>query len=372
MLRAKLAMIAAALLVLGSIGWALWRMQDAAPDAQAGELMRAAAGALHHVPVKGIVATRIRISDGWREAHAEVHRGGGRARVHYLDGPAAGVTLIRQGRDVWATKEGDENLRRLGLSADPSEEMARQLMQDNYTARVMGRRQVAGRPVTIVVAKGHHGAVTLGVDQETSFPLLMERYDRDGELRVSTVYQDADFSVQPPAMAETPPDAGNGHRRGQRFDTIEQLKAHVTFTLYQPTWLPDGFALKDCHLRERESLAGVALRYSDGLQSIVVMQRPSSGERPEAGSVRREGSDHVRDRVGEHSGSRRGQRGEGRQPRGGSRPEGMHPPRGLMNLPGGPTGDAVRRYIDGTMVIVMGPVSKEDLARMADSFKPVP
>jgi len=350
-LRARVAMTVGVLAVLGAIGWAAWRLYAPASDTRAKELLRAAAQSLHHTAVQGTVITRVYLREGWREARAEVHRGGGRAQVRYLDGPAAGTTVYRQGRDVWAVSGEGAPSRRVDLPADPTEALARHLLHDHYHARVVGERIIAGRPAVMIEAGGARGRVALGVDRETSFPLLMERYDADGQLRVSTVYESADFSGPPPPPVEPPEGAVRRRFGGQRYNSLAEAKGKVSFTLYQPGYIPAGFELQGVHVHDGALVNLVGSRYSDGLNWFVIVQRAEREGQAEPEPRRHGAGEHRRDGRGRH---------------------GMRGPRGMMHLPGGPMGDAVRRAMDGTVVLVMGSVPRDELARIADSLKPVP
>lgn len=352
-LWARLGMTVGVLAVLGALGWSIWRLYTPASDVRAVELLRAAVRALHQTPVKGAVITRVRLGEEWREARAQVHRGAGRAQVRYLDGPAAGTTIFRQGRDVWAVREGGQPLRRVDLPDDPTDVLTRYLARDGVRARIRGERVIAGRPALLIEVGGPRGHVTLGVDRQTNFPLLMERYDAEGQLRVATVYETVDFSVQPPASLEPPDGALRSRRGGERYENIAQAKGKVSFALYQPSYIPSGFALQGVRVHSGRMVQFVTLRYSDGVNWVVVLQRPEGAEPGRAGWPR-------------GSAPGQGPRGEGR-----GRHE-MRGPRGLLQMRGGPMGDAIRRSMDGTVVLVMGSVPRDQLARIADSLRPVP
>jgi len=360
--RARIGFAAGALVVIAAIGWGAWQMRARASDPEAVALMRSAAHAMRHVPVKGIVTTRILTPDGWSEARVEIHAGDGRARLVYLSGPAKGVTLIRQGRDVWTTGPDEKDLRRLGLGADPMERLGHEMLGKNLVARIVGEQTIAGRPTTVVSATAHFGGVRMGLDRENDFPLLMERLGPDGQVRVSTVYDEADFAVEPPEMSEPPEGAGHFGRHGQDFESMAQLKTQVEFTLYAPSHLPPGFELQDRRLLNGPRSASVALRYSDGLQHLIVV------ERSKVGGVGSAADGSARERVRERMAERRG--GQARD--GSGRGHGARGNGGMTHMRGGPGGDAVRRSMDGTVVMVMGGLPKDELARVADSLKPIP
>mgnify|MGYP001086065730 CR=1 FL=1 len=359
MTRARIAFVAGAIVVIGTIVWGAWQMRAPASDPAAVALMRNAAHAMREVPVKGIVTTRVLMTDGWHEAGAEIHAGHGRARVRYLSGPAEGVTLVRQGRDVWTIGPEGKGLRRVGLGADPIEHLGREMLGKNLAARIVGEQIIAGRPTTVVSARALFGGVRMGLDRENDFPLLIERLGPEGEVRVSTVYDEADFAVEPPAVSEPPEGARRSGHGGEDFTSVAQLKSQVEFTLYVPSYLPSGFDLQDRRLHRGPHSGSVALRYSDGLQNMLIVQRGVGVGTAADGSVREGVRDRIADRRGgqthDGSGRGRGARGNGH----------------MMHMRGGPGGDAVRRSMDGTVVMVMGGLPKDELARVADSLKPI-
>ncbi|HUS79857.1 MAG TPA: sigma-E factor regulatory protein RseB domain-containing protein, partial [Armatimonadota bacterium] len=343
--RVKLLVGVAALALLGGGAYATWQWRGGASDPRAVELMRHAMRSLHETPVQGVVVTRVRTPDGWKEARADVHRGEGRARVHYLTGPATGTTVIRQGGRVWSVGPGDEPEHLSLLAGGPGERLTGEALHRNYRVRIAGTEQIAGRPATIISATGRFGSQRLAIDDQTHFPLLMERYDARGELRASTVYERADFAVQPPPRQEPPQRAQGPADEGTRFSSIQELKAKVRFTLYQPSYLPKGFQLQDARLRGDQRGQFATVRYSDGMRTILVIQTDSS-QPPMPRSPRGPEGGRTREPRGEH----RGERGE-------------HGPRHLTHMRGAGT-DAIRRDMDGTRVIVVGGIPRNELARV--------
>ncbi len=144
MMRARIGFAAGVLVVIAAIGWGAWRMHAPASDPEAVALMRSAAHAMRDVPVKGILTTRVLTAEGWQEARVEVHAGQGRARLRYLSGPAEGVTLVRQGREVWTIGADGKPQRRHGLGADPMEKLGREILGKNFAARIVGEQTIAG------------------------------------------------------------------------------------------------------------------------------------------------------------------------------------------------------------------------------------
>ena len=303
------------------------------PEALA--LVQGAADALPTVALRGVVLTTVRTPDGPVQMRAEVHRGDGRVQLKYLDGPAKGMQVFRQGDLVWSTGEMGHTRRIAGLAEG---ELRPDLLDRNYRFRIIGHATVAGRPVTQVRGVGPAGSLLIAVDDETGFPLMLERRSREGEVMTSTVYQTANLAVDPPAPVEPPAEARRDRGpEGGRPVGVAQMGAEGRFTPLQPRYLPTGFQLQGSFLHETPRGPLGELRYTDGLRTFSVLERSASNE------------DATRSR------------GEDRQGRG----------RGSMMHFRGAGGGGIRRTIQGTTAVVVGGVAEPEMARVADSLQPV-
>jgi hypothetical protein len=330
-------LIAAAVVVLAglAVGVRLWAGRS---DPEALRLMARAATALQEVPVRGVVNSGVRTRGGWTETEAEVHRGEGRVHLKYLSGPRAGSEVFRQGPAVWA-KGPQANVRHRGsVGRVPWQD---DLIQRNYRVRIASKGELLGRPVTYVHGDGPAGRLRLAVDDATGFPLVMERDGTDGRALMTTTFARADFNVEPPPELEPPPEAARRGPQPARALSREQLQAQLGFPLLLPAYVPRGFELQGYYLRERGDRKMAEIRYADGLRVLLVMERKAT-ERPREGARERGSRTHDR------------------------------PGRGPMKSVRGVHGhQAVRRTVGETRAVVMGPLSEQELARIADSLRAV-
>ncbi len=364
-----LAGIAAVTAVL-LIAWLVVSMTGGSRQ-DATELVRQARAALEDVSVQGTVLTIVRTPEGEREVRAEMHRGDGRFAMRILSGPGEGTRVRRQQGAVWV--EGREG--QVGRHADIGEAgLQPELLARNWHFTTAGTRRVAGRTTTLVRGSGPGGSMTMAIDRETAFPLYIGRRDPRGELVSETTWQSADFSVEPPALVEAPPGAEQGRHR--KAVTLAEARAAVQFTVLEPGWAPDGWELQGWYLHHGPRAALVQARFGDGMRPMVIIQRAAGQEPPE-----REPGAQPRPQPGAERGVGRAewrQRAQERRAAGADRPRRSPEPNGaeregrarseLEHLRGAGA-DASRREIDGTLVVVMGPISREERERVLDSMK---
>jgi len=300
-------------------------------DPEALRVMERAAKARHDVTVGGIVETTVRTRDGLRRMRAEIRQGAGRMHLKSLSGPNAGAEVFRQGRQVWATGPDGKVRRGARFREAPWEHG---LVKRNYRVQLGNKTTLLGRPVTYVKGKGPAGELTLAADDETGFPLAMERRGPDGKVIMSTRYVQVDFSVDPPPEREVPKAAVVAAGLRGRPVSRQELERRIGRELLMPTYLPKGFELEGYYLRERGRRKVAEIRYADGLRVLLVVEDMRPARRATEQIERR--------------------RPHGRKP--------MEAMRGLH-------GDAVRRRVGDIVVIVVGPLSEAELGRVADSVR---
>ena len=341
------------------------------PSGDADELVHQAARALRHTPVKGTLVTTVNTPQGETELTAQMHRGEGRFVIDYLSGPAEGNRVHRQRGAVWVEGQAERGPRR----ADVSErELRDDLLRRNWDFAITGTRRVAGRPTTVVRGTGPGGTTIMAVDRETGFPLHMSRRGRDGGLISETTWTTADFAVEAPPRID-PPDRPEGRHRAAT--TLQEARAAVDFTVFEPLWIPDGWELQDWYLLERPQHPGgsvVEARYSDGIRTVAIIQRKhtprvTDRDRPAQNGLNQ---DPPRRIPGSGRGERtrsveRQEQGAGQGERAGweTRPDDNGAGRHMR----GSGGDASRRVIDGTVIIVIGPLSEQQRDRILDEMR---
>ncbi len=330
------------------------------PVGDADAMVARAAGALTQTAVRGTVVTKVRTPTGEKKLRARIHRGDGRAVLEYLTGDAHGVRVHRQHGAVWVEGQPERGSRRAdlrggGLDAD--------LLSRNWTFSTGGTRRVAGRTTTLVQGVGPGGTLTIAVDRETGFPLHMSRRGPDGAWISQTTWVEADFSVAPPPKLEPPPPREEHHRTPT---TLAEARAAVKFAVLEPTWLPEGWRLQAWYLHDRARRTMVQARCTDGLRPLVIIQTKRLGL-----GVNGEEEDGIRDpreRRGD-SGTRAQHRRDDPRMRGRGERLRVPDPRGpAQRHMRGFGGDASRRVIGETLVVVIGSVSAADRERILDGM----
>lgn len=358
-----------ALSALAALGMALvWVLMPWRGSAEAQALAQRAAEALETVTVRGTVRTMVLTPRGPVEARAEIHRGAGRAHIRYLSGPAKGVEVYRDGATVWSRgpEGGAGRQARLGDGG-----WSLELMRRNWRFRLLGDCTVAGRSAQQISARGPGGRLTVAVDRETGFPLMIRRSSQRGRTLSETVWETADFSVGPPPRIEAPPDAQVAQRGRLRAVSVEEAARLADFTLLAPTRLPKGFTLQGWFVREGRRGVVVQARYTDGVRPLLVIQQRAPGEAEVRAPGGRGWSGQRRSPVnGPAGGLRAGGRGPAsdhvRVHRRGMRMR--HGPMMHLRATGG---RAVRGQIDGVLVTVIGPDLGEALTDVLASMAPV-
>lgn len=354
--RARLrVLIALFILAAAAAAASLWVHAHGAQQ-RAVELMVAAQDARADVAALGTVVIRSPGPDEPASVRAQVHRGGGRAAIHFLDGPARDARVFREGGRVW--RGGGHAMRPLAL--EPGADMPRldpDLLARNYVARIMGGESIAGRPAVHLGLRRRHGGggLHLWLDRETHFPLRTVITDPAGRALSDTAYETIDYRVGPPRL---PPPAEGAHE--PRFSvhpaTAEEAAREAGFQPLQPAYLPPGFKPAGRHLHRFRSGRGpaVELRYTDGLAGLTLIQMKTADRRG-AGPGKRRGAGPGGDRHPPPPGA-------------GPRHDRPHVPRKLDAPPSGRGGKVSREHGDIT-VVVLGELPQEELHRVADSLR---
>jgi outer membrane lipoprotein-sorting protein len=355
--RARILLAAAALLLLSvSLAFAASAWQDIWNSESAAK----------RVSVEGDLRTRTVVGGRELSATAHVHAANGKLRLDY-----------RSTRRQWTLI--DDGTRLIRFSPDRGTAVAqprfslatdRTLAERNYTARIAGRADVAGRPVRAVeVLPRAGGPVTwrLWLDRETGFVLKRERYNVDGRLTSGTQYTSVQFGVSvSPDVFVIPKDWKIEDREGASHSlSVSELSKQVGFDVVSPRYIPRGFVLQGGYVEShrRSGRVSAELRYTDGLRILNVSQRlrgkDDNGEAESDRGGRRPGADR-----GEGGGDRRGRGGEGEHERG----FGFgRPDRQGMTLVDRGSEKALRYFGKHRVVVAVGDLSRHELVRIVTS-----
>jgi hypothetical protein len=110
----------------------------------------------------------------------------------------------------------------------------------------------------------------LWLDASTGFPYRVDRHDPDGTLSSSIRY----LSFEALGAANLAGKAPTATRFESASDSIDEARRAVTH-LVAPETLPGGFHIGGLQVRKNAGDPAVAIRYSDGLNELLVLETDS-------------------------------------------------------------------------------------------------
>lgn len=198
---------------------------------------------------------------------------------------AAGIVSIDDGRN-WrqifpSKKEVVVQLSPRRHSANTDERIA--AMRTNYEVRVTGSVTVAGRQGIAIEAKPTHDTMSIRrmvIDRERFVLLRDQTVDRDGKLRRSVETLVAEFSSETDWNASQTPDLSDFQtvrapvtvRYTSGDNAGQEMRRLVGFSPRIADRLPYGFAVTAVEIIQSRPRSFVAVRLSDGFESITVFQ----------------------------------------------------------------------------------------------------
>ncbi len=233
--------------------------------------------------VKGEVVTRVRVRGQMVSAGARIHRGSGRMQLEFVSGRANGAQIVQQQGSVRQISPDGETVRK--LPHNPLDAMPR--AGKNARVTVSPGSTIAGRPtdkITVKPATQSQARLQIWADKANSFPLRMDRYNAQGQLVSSTRYKEVSFSAEAPTIVKLPAEATPKQKQTAKVD-----KQKATELLGQdpvmPEYVPDGFDFQGYYHHQSRRGDIVALRYSDGVRLLTILQMQQPERVPEPGQV---------------------------------------------------------------------------------------
>jgi negative regulator of sigma E activity len=301
------------------------------------------------VSLRGRVQTRAFF--GTREEHATARIVAARGKLR-LDYESNGKrwTLLDDGRNLIRLRPGSEPPVILPRPAFVTD---RTLAERNYAARVVREAQVAGRPTQVIeIASRASGAPAwrLWLDRETRVALKRERYNVEGRLTAGTEYSTVQFGAPVSEEEFSGPAQMRAPEEGvEKSLGPEALSQAVGFAVQTPSYLPAGYALRGGYARRTPKGGGpgrhgalspsAELRYTDGLRVLSVRQWEAREE-----------------------GARQERRQQRKRWRGRKEEEGRLLDHGSEKV--------YRSHLGERVVVVVGDLPEEELARVARSLAP--
>lgn len=212
--------------------------------------------------------------------------GPGRMRIEYLAPPAmrGEVILVKGGRMIrYAALGKGSATGETAQADDPAagvEQLIRAVRAGQVTLALGPMRTIAGRQARAVIVTTSPGGPfrRLWIDPVTGIRMRQETCESDGDLTsastitridLTPIFAPRDFEPINPSAIGRPdryPAAGV-------FRTLTEAQALVAFPIRTPR-LPDDYRLTGCWVTILRLRRQVALRYSDGVSSFVLLQHP--------------------------------------------------------------------------------------------------
>lgn len=276
--------------VCALVGSGLWAYRSGLPARASGEdareVVREAWTDGRRVALRGEQLIQVSGVDSPVEARV-LSSEQGSMRVEYQSEPLKGVTVWEDDRRTYRFNPKHKRLT-VARRRNAPEDVSRQEKQvlENYSARIVGREKIAGRPATVVELRSRSRSSRLKrlwIDTTTSVVLKSEDLDGNTLLR-STRFTNVEYlgEGRRPSPAEFRPSEELMRKYGSARpgDTSARFQPHelsklVGFEVREPKVVPEGFTLQGayqmpCLCKGRHQAA--RLEYSDGLTTISLFE----------------------------------------------------------------------------------------------------
>ncbi|MFA6666064.1 MAG: sigma-E factor regulatory protein RseB domain-containing protein [Armatimonadota bacterium] len=205
-------------------------------------------------------------------SEADIYKDGRATRINYLSGPAAGTSVIDNGRTIMRFVP----VERLVYVIAPERENL-SLMLSNYSPEPAGRGMVAKRSCFIIrLAPIHKGNPwkKLWIDRDSYLTLRTDSYNSDGRLISSTELHSVNCRPQSPKLFAVP----KGWKTRQiSYGAISldllPVSSKAGVKPVRPGYIPKGYKFAGYGLtKPSPPIECVTLRYTNGLNSITLME----------------------------------------------------------------------------------------------------
>ncbi|MCC6446884.1 MAG: hypothetical protein IT210_25960 [Armatimonadetes bacterium] len=272
---------------------------QAGPSAEA--ILQKALSASDRLAFEGRQMVTMWLSDRKTEATItyEYHHGRNRYRIEYLaPRRARGRLVITDGKSRWQYEPASRRASVEPAGADDGREaffdFSLALLKSNYRFEMEPKGgAVAGRRADIVhILPRHTGkpSQTLWVDSATGLILKIERTHHDGSLTSVSAYTEIHFKPSLPASLFTF-NPGRGiiltakGNAGSRYDLIA-LRRRFGSAIFLPRRLACGYRFCSAGVTSLRGKTAVQMNYTDGLNTLTLIQVPQKNGRLPARSSR--------------------------------------------------------------------------------------
>jgi negative regulator of sigma E activity len=199
---------------------------------------------------------------------------GGKLRLLVVEDGETEWVFNPNANKVWRGEQSDLLFKRFG----PEEELDR--LKDNYDAALAAGGRLAGRlcwKIELKLRSDGTLARRLWIDRDASLVLRSESYAPDGALLEATRFSKISFnpSAQPGLFKFSPPSGAAIQNRAEPdFLALNEAKT-AGVEPKVPTWLPAGFVFESLDVLPKGRNKLVHYRFSDGIRAISLFQSPA-------------------------------------------------------------------------------------------------
>ena len=211
--------------------------------------------------------------------------GGMLRREIHAHGTAQGQLAVSDGETEWIVLPAQKRAFKGAPShSEPkriSPEDERALLLKNYTVKVRGQEEVAGRKAWVLnidpIATGKPSQ-SLWIDQQTGLILRSKRYRSNGSLESLSQFAQIMIPAEiPDEMFAWEPPKGytvEDHGLSPQFLSLQGMKDAVAATPDVPQALPGGFEFESAGAVTMRGQSVLHMRYTDGLLTVSLFQSP--------------------------------------------------------------------------------------------------
>jgi outer membrane lipoprotein-sorting protein len=301
-------------------------------DNSAVDLLKKAYSNQRLVSHTGTLKTEVFLGNKTSSSMVDIQQKEGKVRTDYKSGLSAGLSIIDDGKKTMTINSKNNTVVVCSIP-DLSNDISFLLL--NYNVMTKGTEKIAERQtqiLQIIPKRKGNPSTKLWIDIKTFIILKREYYNSDNTLVSKTSYTKINSNTKINDDVFIPPSQATYLESD--LSAEKTTKDGIPFSIFKPKYLPVGYVLEGYYLFKPPSGKGVRLRYTDGLNTISILEVvPPTGWHP-----------------------MRWIWGRGR---------GVQRCRFIDNL----QGRAIRIYRDKLNIAIVGDISENELQKIADNIK---
>jgi len=239
-------------------------------DNSAVDLLKKAYSNQRLVSHTGMLKTEVFLGDKTSSSIVEIQQKEGKVRTNYKSGTSSGLSIIDDGKKT-ITINSKNNTVVVSSIPDLSNDISLLLL--NYDVIMKGTEKIAERQARILqIIPKHKGnpSIKLWIDIKTFVILKREYYNSDNTLVSKTFYTQINFNTKINDDVFITPI--NASYLESDLSAEKTTKDGIPFSIFEPKYLPVGYILEGYYLFKPLCGKGVQLRYTDGLNSISILE----------------------------------------------------------------------------------------------------